>query len=71
MKGASIYVDHSIQIQEPNLDPERGRMSAFHLCAFKGLVPIAELLIDMGYGAAINELDKYGYSPLYCDTVCR
>ncbi|KAK7992521.1 Ankyrin repeat and EF-hand domain-containing protein 1 [Apiospora saccharicola] len=64
LKGASIYVDHSIQTQEPDLYPERGRMSAFHLCAFKGMVPTAELLIDMGYGAAIDELDEYGCSPL-------
>ncbi|KAK8131276.1 hypothetical protein PG984_007714 [Apiospora sp. TS-2023a] len=62
--GASVHVDHSIQTQMLRLYPERSRMSAFHLCAFKGLVSTAELLIDMEYGTAVNELDEYGCSPL-------
>ncbi|KAK8085611.1 hypothetical protein PG997_006882 [Apiospora hydei] len=62
--GASIYVDHRIiQTPETELHPERGRITAFHLCAFKGLVSTAKLLINMGHGDAIDELDEYGCSP--------
>ncbi|KAK6855139.1 hypothetical protein PG995_008671 [Apiospora arundinis] len=65
LHGASLYVDHRIiYTDQSESHPERGRITAFHLCAFKGLESVARLLITEGHGAAINELDEYGLSPL-------
>ncbi|KAK6821962.1 hypothetical protein PG987_014787 [Apiospora arundinis] len=65
LHGASLYVDHRIIYTDRSENhPERGRITAFHLFAFKGLESVARLLIAEGHGAAINELDEYGCSPL-------
>ncbi|KAK8070140.1 hypothetical protein PG994_006756 [Apiospora phragmitis] len=62
-KGASIYVDREVRRPQRTYGPDRGRLTAFHCCAIDGRLSKAEFLIKQGHGAALDEIDEFGFSP--------
>ncbi|KAK7976721.1 hypothetical protein PG989_015184 [Apiospora arundinis] len=64
IKGASIYVDLEMDRSQRATGLDRGRVSALHCCAIYDRVSTLECLINQGYGAKIDELDEFGFSPL-------
>ncbi|KAK8044270.1 hypothetical protein PG993_004294 [Apiospora rasikravindrae] len=63
--GATMYVDHHIYRPYRTYGPNRGRITALHLCASYGLLSTAKFLVEGGYcETGIDQLDEFGFSPL-------
>ncbi|KAK8085612.1 Tankyrase-1 [Apiospora hydei] len=62
--GASMHVNDTVYRWQRTCDPNRKRITAFHLCAHYGLLSTARYLVEQGYQTEVDELDEFGSSPI-------
>ncbi|KAK7992517.1 hypothetical protein PG988_001311 [Apiospora saccharicola] len=63
--GATMYIDHHVYRACRTCGPNRGRITALHLCASYGLLSTTKFLLEGGYiETGIDELDEFGFSSI-------